>query len=128
MSSVGETSYTEMGHSPIPASPAGSYPRNPMNRSHRTLIVVDVEVIALVLSDYLQLRGCAADTAHDYETAKTLLGCASYAVALVDGVVTGHDEEAASRFSAGCAMPHRVPPSSYLRRFVRPGSKTSFRR
>lgn len=62
------------------------------------MIVDDDDVIALGLQDYLQLRGCAADTAHDYETAKTLLGRASYAVALVDVVVTGHDEESGAAF------------------------------
>lgn len=69
-----------------------------MNAPHRTLIVDDDDVIALGLQDYLSLRGCEADTAHDYETAKTLVGSASYAVALVDVVVTGDGEESGVAF------------------------------
>jgi DNA-binding response OmpR family regulator len=69
-----------------------------MKRSDRTLIVDDDDLIAVGLQQYLELRGCEADTARDYDRARTLAGATCYAVVLVDVVLTGHGEESGVAF------------------------------
>lgn len=62
------------------------------------MIVDDDDVIAFGLQDYLNLRGCKADTARDYESARNLVNSLGYAVAIVEVVVTGCGEESGIAF------------------------------
>jgi DNA-binding response OmpR family regulator len=69
-----------------------------MAQQERLLIVDDDEVIAVGLTDYLELRGCTVDNAHDFDGAKLLVNRRRYGAALVDVLITGQDAEAGISF------------------------------
>lgn len=66
--------------------------------SNRLLLVDDDDLIAVALQDYLALRGCAVDTTHDYDAAKSMIGAREYAVAITDVVTTGAGMDAGTAF------------------------------
>jgi DNA-binding response OmpR family regulator len=69
-----------------------------MTKLQRMLIVDDDDMIAVGLADYLKLHGWELDTAHDFETARILVGNRRYALAVVDIMVTGHAAESGMTF------------------------------
>ncbi|HEX9083330.1 MAG TPA: response regulator [Gemmatimonadaceae bacterium] len=70
----------------------------PAAESNRLLLVDDDDLIAVALQDYLTMRGCEVDTAHNYDAAKSMIGAREYAVAVTDVVVTGAGIDAGTAF------------------------------